>query len=58
MRRHPVPRVTVAGGFAKTTKLGEGLLDRHSRSGSVDPNWLATLLLTADAPGDLIALAA
>ncbi len=37
---HPVPRVTIAGGVAKITKLAQGLLDLHSGRGSVD---LATL---------------
>ncbi len=41
IRVHPVPRVTVAGGFAKITKLGQGLLDLHSRAGPVDLRWLA-----------------
>jgi len=41
IRAHPVPRVTVAGGFAKMTKLGQGLLDLHSRAGPVDFRWLA-----------------
>lgn len=41
LRRHPVPRVTVAGGFAKMTKLAQGLLDLHSRAGSVDLAWLS-----------------
>jgi len=58
VRRHPVPRVTVAGGFAKMTKLGQGLLDLHSRAGAVDRAWLASLLRDANAPGDLVALAA
>jgi len=41
IRVHPVPRVTVAGGFAKMTKLGQGLIDLHSRAGAVDFRWLA-----------------
>src|SRR6516225_6158297 len=41
LRRHPVPRVTVAGGMGKITKLGQGLLDLHSRRGEVDLAWLA-----------------
>jgi cobalt-precorrin-5B (C1)-methyltransferase len=41
LRRHPVPRVTVAGGMAKMTKLGQGLLDLHSRRGEVDLGWLS-----------------
>jgi cobalt-precorrin-5B (C1)-methyltransferase len=47
LRRHPVPRVTVAGGFAKMTKLGQGLLDLHSRRGEVDRDWLADRLRAA-----------
>jgi cobalt-precorrin-5B (C1)-methyltransferase len=39
--RHPVPRVTVAGGVGKMTKLAQGLLDLHSRRGAVDRNALA-----------------
>ena len=27
LRRHPVPRLTIAGGIAKMTKLGQGCLD-------------------------------
>jgi cobalt-precorrin-5B (C1)-methyltransferase len=41
LRRHPVSRVTVAGGMAKMTKLGQGLLDLHSRRGEVDLDWLS-----------------
>ena len=41
LRRHPVPRVTIAGGMAKITKLGQGLLDLHSRRGEVDFHWLS-----------------
>jgi cobalt-precorrin-5B (C1)-methyltransferase len=51
IRKNPLPRVTVAGGFAKMTKLGQGLLDLHSRSGSVDLAWLAGL--AADAGADM-----
>ncbi|MFN3672860.1 MAG: cobalt-precorrin-5B (C(1))-methyltransferase, partial [Bosea sp. (in: a-proteobacteria)] len=41
LRAHPVGRVTVAGGFAKMVKLGQGMLDLHSRAGPVDLAWLA-----------------
>ena len=33
LRRHPVPRVTIAGGVGKMTKLAQGLLDLHSKRG-------------------------
>jgi len=55
-KRHPVPRITIAGGFAKMTKLGQGLLDLHSRAGSVDNVWLAELLREAEVPDDLVEL--
>jgi cobalt-precorrin-5B (C1)-methyltransferase len=43
VRKHPVPRVTIAGGVGKITKLAQGLLDLHSRRGSVDLGVLAAL---------------
>lgn len=56
LKRAPVARVTIAGGFAKMVKLGQGLLDLHSKRGAVDRAWLADLLREADAQADLIAL--
>jgi cobalt-precorrin-5B (C1)-methyltransferase len=53
LRGHPVPRVTIAGGVAKMTKLAQGLLDLHSRSGAVD---LAALASFCDAAGGSAAL--
>jgi cobalt-precorrin-5B (C1)-methyltransferase len=49
LRKHPLARVTIAGGFAKMTKLGQGLLDLHSRRGSVDLAWLSQLAVDAGA---------
>jgi cobalt-precorrin-5B (C1)-methyltransferase len=43
VRKHPVPRITIAGGVGKMTKLAQGLLDLHSRKGSVDLGALAAL---------------
>lgn len=57
LRRHPVPKVTVAGGFAKMTKLGQGLLDLHSARGSVDFCWLAARVGEAGGAADLVARA-
>jgi len=48
MRTHPLPRVTIAGGVAKMTKLAQGLTDLHSKRGTVD---LATLAGFAKAAG-------
>ncbi len=43
LKSHPVPRITVAGGVAKMTKLAQGRLDLHSKRGEVDLSLLATL---------------
>ena len=44
LRNHPVPRVTIAGGFGKITKLAQGALDLHSGRSQVDFDWLARLM--------------
>ena len=41
LRTHPVPRVTIAGGVAKITKLAQGMLDLHSKRGRVELGALA-----------------
>ncbi|GAA2132721.1 cobalt-precorrin-5B (C(1))-methyltransferase [Kitasatospora kazusensis] len=43
LKRHPVPRLTVAGGFAKLSKLAAGHLDLHSARSQVDKGYLAGL---------------
>ncbi|MEI8177725.1 cobalt-precorrin-5B (C(1))-methyltransferase [Aestuariivirga sp.] len=41
LRTHPVGRITIAGGFGKISKLGQGALDLHSGRSQVDLDWLA-----------------
>lgn len=41
LRKHPVERVTVAGGLAKLTKMAQGAMDLHSGRSQVDFDWLA-----------------
>ncbi len=41
MRRHPVPRLTIAGGIAKMVKLAQGHGDLHSARSQVDFDALA-----------------
>ena len=53
LRDHPVPRVTVAGGVAKMTKLAQGLLDLHSKRGAADLDALASVAIEAGASGEL-----
>jgi len=53
LRSHPLPRLTIAGGVAKMTKLAQGLLDLHSKRGSVDFAALADLADAAGGSADL-----
>ncbi|HYP57553.1 MAG TPA: cobalt-precorrin-5B (C(1))-methyltransferase [Beijerinckia sp.] len=57
LRRNRIGKVTIAGGFAKMSKLGQGLLDLHSRRGEVDLNWLAARAEEAGAGRDFLARA-
>lgn len=41
LRLHPVPRVTIGGGFGKIAKLAQGAMDLHSGRSQVDFAWLA-----------------
>ena len=41
LKMHPVPRVTIGGGFGKMVKLAQGHMDLHSGRSQVDFTWLA-----------------
>ncbi len=56
MRRHPVARLTIAGGFGKLTKLAAGAMDLHSARSQVDHERLAAW--TREAGGSEAAAAA
>lgn len=58
LRRHPVPRLTVAGGFAKLSKLAAGHLDLHSSRSQVDQGFLAGLATAGGADERLAAAVA
>jgi cobalt-precorrin-5B (C1)-methyltransferase len=47
LRRHPVRRLTIAGGFAKLAKLAQGHLDLHSSKSAVDLAALGGMLAAA-----------
>jgi len=57
LRRHPVARLTLAGGFAKLAKLAAGHLDLHSSRSRVDGAALARLLGDLGADPALVAAA-
>jgi cobalt-precorrin-5B (C1)-methyltransferase len=49
LKRHPIARVTIAGGPAKMSKLAQGMLDLHSRAGALDLKFVADLALAQGA---------
>ncbi|MEO6501339.1 MAG: cobalt-precorrin-5B (C(1))-methyltransferase [Jatrophihabitantaceae bacterium] len=49
VRRHPVPRLTIAGGIGKLAKLADGHLDLHSGRSQVNYRFLAELARSAGA---------
>lgn len=53
VRDNPIPKVTIAGGFGKLSKLADGHLDLHSKRSQVNPGFLASLAADAGAGGDL-----
>ncbi|MFM7346311.1 MAG: cobalt-precorrin-5B (C(1))-methyltransferase [Tagaea sp.] len=55
LRDHPIPRVTLAGGFAKLAKLAGGAMDLHSARSRVDNAALAALMRELGAATDLAA---
>ena len=58
LKRHPVPRLTIAGGFAKLSKLAHGHLDLHSARSQVDKGYLAELARRGGADEELAAAVA
>lgn len=55
LARHPIPRLTVAGGFAKLSKLAAGHLDLHSGRSQVDMKRLAAAARGAGGTERLVA---
>ena len=47
LRVHPIDKVTIAGGFAKITKLAQGAMDLHSSRSQIDLSFLANTALKA-----------
>jgi len=55
LRRHPVARLTLAGGFAKMAKLAAGHLDLHSSKSRIEPAALGDILAAAGADDEIVA---
>ena len=58
LARHPVPRLTLGGGFAKLAKLAVGEMDLHSKRSTLDVPALAARLAELGADDALVAEAA
>lgn len=56
LRKNPLPRLTIAGGFAKLVKLAQGHLDLHSSRSQVDFDKLARLVEHLGGSADQVAL--
>jgi cobalt-precorrin-5B (C1)-methyltransferase len=54
LRRHPVPRLTVAGGIGKLAKLADGHLDLHSGRSQVSFDSLAVRVRDAGGSPELV----
>ena len=54
LRKNPVSRVTIGGGFAKLSKLAQGHMDLHSGRSQVDFDWMAQCLASLGADAGLV----
>ncbi len=41
LRKHPIPKLTIGGGFGKICKLAMGYINLHSKESKIDFSWLA-----------------
>lgn len=53
LKRNPVPRLTIGGGFGKLAKLARGHLDLHSGRSQVDFDWLGGQIEAVGAPPEI-----
>ncbi|MEZ5648157.1 MAG: cobalt-precorrin-5B (C(1))-methyltransferase [Alphaproteobacteria bacterium] len=54
LRRHPVARLSLAGGVGKFAKLARGALDLHSGRSRVDFQWLSQIAQTHGATREIV----
>jgi cobalt-precorrin-5B (C1)-methyltransferase len=57
LRRHAVPRLTIAGGFGKLAKLAAGHLDLHASRSRLEPGFLSAILEELGCPPEAAAAA-
>jgi len=54
VRKNPVSRVSIAGGFGKISKLANGAMDLHSKRSRVDLEFLGEMLIRLGARPELL----
>ena len=54
LRKHPLPRLTLGGGFGKFSKMAQGHLDLHSGRSQVDFEWLGEQMKLLNVPGETV----
>lgn len=54
LRKQPVEKVTLCGGFGKFTKLAQGQMDLHSKASSIDFDFLAQVAKSQGADNVLV----
>lgn len=57
LKKNPVPKITIAGGFGKMSKLANGAMDLHSKRSEVNKIWLAGLLSKLGASAEQVSIA-
>ena len=55
LRKHPLPKLTIGGGFGKISKLAYGHMDLHSGRSQVNFDWLAGLIDSLGGGAGLVA---
>ena len=57
LRKNPLPKLTLGGGFGKISKLAAGHLDLHSGRSQVDLDWLAERIAELGGTAETVAAA-
>lgn len=56
LKKNPVPRISLVGGFAKMVKLAQGNMDLHSGRSQVDFKWLSELVTESGSSVELTSM--
>lgn len=54
LKKHPLKKLSICGGFGKITKLAKGHMDLHSRASSIDFHYIAKIAAQQGANASLV----